>query len=51
MGAGDYATACAKLTDFINETRAQRDKKFITVSDADQLIAAAGQVKAVLGCP
>ena len=47
--AGDVATACASLQDFINETRAQAGKK-IPISDANTLSAAAQRIRAVLGC-
>ena len=48
--AGDLATACNRQEAFINEVRAQTDKK-ISSAQAEQLIAAAKQVKAALGCP
>lgn len=47
--AGDVATACASLQDFINETGAQAGKK-ISISDANTLSAAAQRIRAVLGC-
>ena len=47
--AGDVATACASLQDFINETQAQAGKK-ISISDANTLSAAAQRMRAVLGC-
>jgi hypothetical protein len=47
--AGDIATACASLQDFINKTRAQAGKK-ISISDANRLIAAAQRIRTVLGC-
>ncbi len=47
--AGDVATACARLQDFINETQAQAGKK-ISTGDAASLIAAAQRIRAVLGC-
>jgi len=47
--AGDIATACATLQDFINETQAQAGKK-ISTADAASLIAAAQRIRAVLGC-
>jgi len=46
---GDVATACAKLQDFINETRAQAGKK-ISSTDATALIAEAERIRVVLGC-
>jgi hypothetical protein len=47
--AGDVATACASLQDFINETQAQAGKK-ISISDANMLSAAAQRIRAALGC-
>ncbi len=47
--AGDVATACASLQDFINETRAQAGKK-ISISDANTLSATAQSIRAALGC-
>ena|SRR6266849_5484951 len=47
--AGDVATACTKLQDFINETQAQAGKK-ISMTDATWLIAEAERIRAVLGC-
>src|SRR6266576_4319752 len=47
--AGDVATACARLQDFISETQAQAGKK-ISTADAASLIAAAQRIRAVLGC-
>ena len=47
--AGDVATACARLQDFINETQAQAGKK-ISTGDAASLIATAQRIQAVLGC-
>jgi hypothetical protein len=44
------ATACGLLNAFITEVQAQSGKK-ITAAQASQLIAAATQIKAVLGCP
>ena len=40
LGAGDTATACSDLTDFINKVNAQSGKG-LTTSQANQLIAAA----------
>lgn len=48
--AGYMATACSKLGAFINEVLAQSGKA-LTTAQANQLIAAANQVKASLGCP
>jgi hypothetical protein len=47
--AKDRATACNVMSSFISETQAQTNKS-LTVSQANQLIAAANQVKVVLGC-
>jgi hypothetical protein len=47
--AGDVATACASLQDFLNETRAQAGKK-ISIPDANTLSAAAQGIRAALGC-
>lgn len=48
--AGDLTTACSQLNAFINQVQAQSGNK-LTVAQANQLIASANQVKAVLGCP
>jgi hypothetical protein len=47
--AGQTATACSDLSDFIGEAQSQSGKG-LTVSQATQLIAAAQQIQAVLGC-
>jgi hypothetical protein len=47
--AKDRATACNAMSSFISETQAQTNKS-LTASQANQLIAAANQVKVVLGC-
>jgi hypothetical protein len=49
INAGQTATACSELTDFIGHVQSQSGKG-LTVSQANQLIAAAKQVQAVLGC-
>jgi phosphohistidine swiveling domain-containing protein len=49
VNAGNTATACSDLTDFISEVHAQSGKK-LTVAQANQLIAAATLIQAVLGC-
>ena len=49
INTGNTATACSTLTAFINEVNAQSGKK-ITTAEAAQLIAAAIQIQAVLGC-
>ena len=46
---GNYAIVCGQLGAFINETRAQSGKK-LTVAQANTLIAAAQQIRAVIGC-
>jgi len=50
INGGNVGSACAHLSSFINEVQAQTGKK-ITAAQAAQLIAAANQIKAVLGCP
>ena len=47
--AGQKATACSELTDFIGFVQSHTGKG-LTTSQANQLIAAAKQVQAVLGC-
>jgi hypothetical protein len=47
--SGDTGSVCNKLAAFINETQAQSGKK-LTVSQANQLVAAAQQISAVIGC-
>ena len=47
---GNASNVCGQMGAFINETQAQSGKK-LTVAQADQLIAAAQQIRAVLGCP
>ena len=47
--AGQTATACSELTDFSGHVQSQSGKG-LTTSQANQLIAAAKQVQAVLGC-
>jgi len=47
--AGSTGTACGDLSDFIGQVRAKINKG-ITPTQANQLIAAALQVQAVLGC-
>ena len=49
VNAGQTATACSDLSDFIGQAQSQSGKG-LTVSQANQLIAAAKQVQAVLGC-
>jgi uncharacterized repeat protein (TIGR03803 family) len=48
--SGDITSTCGYIGAFINEVQAQTGKK-ITASQASQLIAAATQLKAVVGCP
>jgi hypothetical protein len=49
INGGQTTTACSELTDFIGHVQAQIGKG-LTVSQATQLIAAAKQIQAVLGC-
>lgn len=48
--ASNGGTACNQLDAFVNQVQAQRGKT-LEADQADQLIEAAGQVKATLGCP
>lgn len=50
LDGGSALKACDQLRAFINEVRAQSGKA-ITAAQATQLIAAANQVRATLGCP
>jgi hypothetical protein len=47
---GNASGVCGQMGAFINETTAQSGKK-LSVAQANQLIASAQQIKAVLGCP
>ena len=49
INADDKATACSDLAAFINEVRAQSGKK-LSVSQANQLIAAVQQARTAMGC-
>ena len=49
VNAGNISLACGDLSDFINHVRAQSGKQ-LTVGQANQLISAAAQIRAVLGC-
>ncbi len=49
INAGNVRAGCGMLGAFINEVQAQSGKK-ITSAQAMQLIAAANQIRAVLGC-
>ena len=49
VASGDIADACATLGAFVNEVHAQ-SKKSIPLATADQLIAAAQRIQAVLSC-
>jgi predicted outer membrane repeat protein len=49
LQANNTAQACSDLTSFINHVKAQSGKG-LTTSQANQLIAAAKQIQAVLGC-
>jgi hypothetical protein len=46
---GSVGSVCDQMSAFINETMAQSGKK-LTVAQANQLIAAAQQIRAVIGC-
>jgi hypothetical protein len=50
LAAGDIATACSKLQDFVNEVNAQKVKKKISVSVANSLINSAAEIMSQLGC-
>lgn len=47
--SGDAGSVCGQMGAFINETMAQSGKK-LTVAQANQLIARAQQIEAVIGC-
>lgn len=49
LATGDTATACSDLAAFVHEVEAQRGKK-LTVAQADELLAAAEEIQASLGC-
>ena len=49
INSSDTATACASLTAFINASQAQSGKK-LTSEQVKQLVDAANEVKADLGC-
>ena len=52
--AGNITAACSELQAFINEVNAQTQppaSKPLTPAQASQLLAAANQIKTVLGCP
>lgn len=49
VNVGHITDACNQMAAFINETEAQSGKA-LTVDQANQLIAAANQIQAVLGC-
>ena len=49
LNAGDTATACSALGDFINEVNAQSGKK-LTVQQAEQLVDSATAIRALIGC-
>jgi len=50
LASGAAVSGCGKLAAFISEVEAQAGKK-ITIADAADLVAAATQVRAALGCP
>jgi dipeptidyl aminopeptidase/acylaminoacyl peptidase len=47
---GDTASACTALNDFISQVRAHAGKKKLSAQDAQDLIAEAQRIQAVLGC-
>jgi hypothetical protein len=49
LNAGNISSACGDLGGFINHVGAQSGKQ-LTVGQANQLISAATQIRAVLGC-
>ena len=49
LQSNNLAAACGSLQSFINSVASQKGK-MISPSDADQLIAAAKQIEAVIGC-
>ena len=49
LAANNTAQACSDLTSFINHVKAQSGK-MLTVAQANQLLAAATRIQAVLGC-
>jgi hypothetical protein len=51
LSVNDTATACARMQDFINLTKAQTSKKLIPASTAVDLIADATRIRLALGCP
>jgi hypothetical protein len=46
---GDSAGACSSLSAFLNEVQAQSGKK-LTEAQAQQLTAAANDIRALIGC-
>ena len=50
LEAGNIAGACDDLGAFINQVQAQAGKK-LTTDQANQLVAAASEIRALLGCP
>jgi len=51
LAKNDSATACARMQDFINLVKAQKDKKVIKASDADALTADGLRIRLGIGCP
>jgi hypothetical protein len=51
LAKNDSATACARMQDFINLVKAQKDKKLIKAPDADALTADGLRIRLVIGCP
>ncbi len=50
LSAGDSATACAQVQDFLNLVKAQGGKKELSTAQATALSAEATRIRTVLGC-
>ena len=50
FSGGDIDLACNDVKAFINEVKAQSGKKIQVVATADDLIAQAAQLRAMIGC-
>jgi len=48
--ANDIQATCAVLTDFLNEVKAQANKKKLTQAQADQFSTDANAIKTAIGC-
>ncbi|MGB8326359.1 MAG: hypothetical protein WCE48_02140 [Steroidobacteraceae bacterium] len=48
--AGNLGATCIKLTDFVNEVKAQLGKKQISAALANQLVASAQAIMTLMGC-